>query len=120
MPVLSEVQVMTDLLLCKRCVSRHMAYTRQRHAVCDLGHFFALLVTQPEGKGTYPTRRRAPASAACHTRSCSRCGYPCGPGQPFRCCRRRLLGNESKKNGCLTRITLIVHGSRPQGVQKCF
>jgi hypothetical protein len=43
MPVLSEAQVMTDLLLCKRCVSRHKGYTRQRHAVCDLGHFFALL-----------------------------------------------------------------------------
>jgi hypothetical protein len=91
--VLSEAQVMTDLVLCKRCVSLPKGYTRQRHAVCDLGHFFALLVTQPEGKGTYPTRRR---SAACHTRSCNRCGYPCGPGQPFRCCRRAASGRATE------------------------
>ena len=25
-------------------------------------------------------------------RSCNRCGYPCGPGQPFRCCRRPASG----------------------------
>jgi hypothetical protein len=33
---------------------------------------------------------------------------------------RASLENESKQNGCLTRITLIVHGSCPQGMQKCF
>src|SRR5262249_50254112 len=57
MPVLSEAQVITDLLLCKLCkryVSRPKGYTRQRHAVCDLGHFFALLVTPTGGQRNLP------------------------------------------------------------------
>jgi hypothetical protein len=35
------------------------------------------------------------APAACHTHSCSRCEYPCGPGQPFHGwqARRKRLGD---------------------------
>ena len=57
--MLSEVQVMTDLLLASD-VSHHEGYTRHPRVVCDLGHFFALLGTHLRAKEPQPMRRRGP------------------------------------------------------------